>query len=110
MYDIEVPRQKIREAENRALEDQHRREAAEALTTASQPQSLQQYLETCHSLQLAIEVVTDQSLTTQGETTNPTGQIFPRQIIPWNDFATRQEEIWNDLSISKLFSRPAFPL
>ena len=104
------------DAEDRALKEQHRREeeqrrreVAEALNTASQPQNLQQYLETCHSLHLAIDVVTDRSLTTQGETTNPTGRIFPRRIVPWDDFAMRQEEIWNDLSISQLLSKPAFP-
>ncbi|KID62983.1 serine/threonine protein kinase, partial [Metarhizium brunneum ARSEF 3297] len=123
MDDIEALRRKLREAENRALEeqrrreeaenralqDQHRRQVAEALTAASQPQNLQQYLETCHSLHLAIEVVTNRSLTTQGETTHPTGRIFPRRIIPWDDFAMRQEEIWNDLSISELFCEPAYP-
>ncbi|KAM4061551.1 kinase [Hirsutella rhossiliensis] len=96
-------------AESRALEDQRRREAAEELAAASRPQTLQQYLETCHSLHLAIQVITDRSLTTQGETTNPAGRIFPRQIIPWDDFATRQEEIWNDLSTGDLFCIPAFP-
>ncbi|KAK8924884.1 hypothetical protein H634G_06071 [Metarhizium anisopliae BRIP 53293] len=130
MDDIEALRRKLREAENRVLEEQHRREedqrqweedqrqweeeqhrrqVAEALIAASQPQNLQQYLETCHSLHLAIKVVTDRSLTTQGETTNPTGLIFPQRIIPWDDFAMRQEEIWNSLSISKLFCKPAYP-
>ncbi|OAQ58949.1 serine threonine protein kinase [Pochonia chlamydosporia 170] len=109
MDDIEELRRRLREAESRAKEAEDRRDKAEALVTASQPQNLQQYLETCHSLHLAIEVVTDRSLTTQGETTNPTGRIFPRRIIPWDSFAMRQQEIWNDLSISDLFSKPAFP-
>ncbi|KAF1817488.1 hypothetical protein P152DRAFT_454075 [Eremomyces bilateralis CBS 781.70] len=102
MDDIDDLRQKV-------LEDQRRYEAAKKLVAASQPQTLQQYLETCHSLHLAIQAVTDRSLTTQSETTYPTGHIFPRQIIPWDDFATRQEEIWNALSIGDLFSMPAFP-
>ncbi|KAH7012653.1 uncharacterized protein B0I36DRAFT_369779 [Microdochium trichocladiopsis] len=98
------------EEQRRREEEQRRREVAEELATASQPQDLQQYLEACHSLNLAIQVVTDQSLTTQGDTTNPTGRIFPRRIIPWDDFATRQGEIWDDLSISDLFSSlPTFP-
>lgn len=98
-----------KEAENRALEAQRRRDAAEELAVASQPQTLQQYLEACHSLYLAIQVVTDRSLTTQGEATNPAGRIFPRRIIPWDDFATRQEEIWHDLSIGDSYPMPAFP-
>ncbi|KAF4512601.1 hypothetical protein G6O67_001718 [Ophiocordyceps sinensis] len=38
-------------------------------------------------------------LTTQSETTNPAGRIFPRRIVPWDDFATRLEDIWDDLTI-----------
>ncbi|PNY19708.1 Uncharacterized protein TCAP_07480 [Tolypocladium capitatum] len=109
MDDIEELRRRLREAESRAEEEQRRREAAEELAEASRPQTLQQYLEACHSLNLAIQVVNDRSLTTQGDTTNPTGRIFPRRIIPWDNFATRQEEIWDDLSIGDLFSLPAFP-
>ncbi|KJZ69734.1 hypothetical protein HIM_10874 [Hirsutella minnesotensis 3608] len=97
------------EAESRALVDQRRREAAEQLAVASRPQTLQQYLETCHSLHLAMQVITDRSSTTQGETTNPAGRIFPRRIIPWDDFVVRQEEIWDDLSMGELFSKPIFP-
>ncbi|KAF4126975.1 hypothetical protein GMORB2_0712 [Geosmithia morbida] len=55
-------------------------------------------------------VITDRSLTTQGETTDPVGRIFPRRIVPWGDFATRQEEIWDALSTSdSFFSNTAFP-
>ncbi|RYP14253.1 hypothetical protein DL765_006504 [Monosporascus sp. GIB2] len=86
------------DAESRALteqrrreDEQRRREQAEELAKASQPQTLQQYLEACHSLSLAIRVVTDRSLTTQGDTTNPTGRVYPRRIIPWDGFAAKQE-------------------
>ncbi|KAJ2894395.1 hypothetical protein MKZ38_007561 [Zalerion maritima] len=117
MDDVEELRRLLREekrrreeAENRALEEQHRREEAEQLAKESQPQTLQQYLEACHSLNLAIQVVTDPSLTTQGDTTNPTGRIFPRQIIPWDNFAEKQEEVWNELATGQLFSsQAAFP-
>ncbi|WQF90494.1 hypothetical protein CDEST_15508 [Colletotrichum destructivum] len=69
-------------------EEQHRREEAEELL---RPQTFSAYLETCHSLSLAIQVATDRSLTTPGDTTNttnPTNQIFPRRIILWDNFAT----------------------
>jgi hypothetical protein len=46
-----------------------------------------------HKLRLAIDVVTDRSLTTQGDTANPTGRIYPRRIIPWDAFATEQEKV-----------------
>ncbi|KAF9775859.1 hypothetical protein IL306_006019 [Fusarium sp. DS 682] len=40
----------------------------------------------------------------------PFGNIFPRRIVPWDDFATRQEEIWDALSTSdSFFSNTAFP-
>ncbi|KAF2453121.1 hypothetical protein BDY21DRAFT_357348 [Lineolata rhizophorae] len=98
------------EDRSRALEDRRRREEAEELSKASQPRTLQHYLDACHSLNLAIQVVTDPSLTTQGDTTNPTGRIFPRRIIPWDDFPTKQEKIWDQLSIGDLFSsQAAFP-
>ncbi|KAH7234649.1 uncharacterized protein BKA55DRAFT_543834 [Fusarium redolens] len=87
-----------------------RREEAEERASASQPLTLHRHLETCHSLSAAIEVVTDRSLTTQGDTTNPTGRIYPRRIIPWTTFPTRQEEIWDQLSFSPWnCSRAAFP-
>jgi len=90
----------VKEAESRALK-------AEELLT---PQTLQQYLGGCHSLSDAIQVVTNPSQTTTGGTTNPTGRIYPRRIIPWDDFATRQEKVWKDISIGSQFSsQPAFP-
>ncbi|KAK2022210.1 hypothetical protein LX32DRAFT_677351 [Colletotrichum zoysiae] len=103
--------QRLREEEQRLrAEEQHRRKEAEELAKAAQPQTLRKYLESCHSLSLAIRVVTDRSLTTQGETTNPTGRIFPRRIIPWDDFATRQGDIWDQLSnFCSFSSRAVFP-
>jgi hypothetical protein len=97
-------------AEVRALEEERRREEAEERADVSRPSTLQQYLETCHSLSLAVEIITDRSLTTQGDTTNPTGRIYPRRIIPWTTFATEQEHIWDELSSSHSFSsQAAFP-
>jgi hypothetical protein len=43
---------------------------------------LEPYLEACHALNLAIKVVTDRSLTTQGDTTNPAGRVYLRRILP----------------------------
>ncbi|RYO84972.1 hypothetical protein DL764_009246 [Monosporascus ibericus] len=87
-----------------------RREEAEKAAKSSQPQALQQYLEACHSLSRTIQVVTDRSLTTQGDTTNPTGRIFPRRITPWHDFPAEQEAVWDLLSAGQSFpSGPIFP-
>ncbi|KAM6513630.1 hypothetical protein FALCPG4_016013 [Fusarium falciforme] len=113
----EEEQQRREAAEGRALEEQHqreeeqrRREEAEERADASRPLTLQQYLETCHSLSLDIEIITDRSLTTQGDTTNPTGRIYPRRIIPWATFAREQEHVWDELSFSPSFSsQAAFP-
>ncbi|KAF4120925.1 hypothetical protein GMORB2_2411 [Geosmithia morbida] len=107
--ELQKLRQQLREeqrrrevAEARALEEQQQREGAEKL--------LERYLEACHELNRAIQVVTDCTLTTQGVTTNPTGRIYPRRIIPWDDFATEQEDIWDKLSTGQLLtSQSAFP-
>ena len=91
---LEEEQRRREEEQRRREEEQRRREEAEELAKSSLPLTLQQYLEACHSLDVSVDVVTDRSLTTQGDTTNPTGRIFPRRIIPWVDFPQRQQEIW----------------
>lgn len=99
--------QRLREEAQRLREEEQRlREEAEEV---AKTQTLDRYLELCHSLSLAIDVITDRSLTTQGDTTNPVGRIYPRRIIPWDDFPAGQEEIWNLLSEPSFTSQPAFP-
>ncbi|KAL1850489.1 hypothetical protein Daus18300_012903 [Diaporthe australafricana] len=97
------------EEQHRREEEQRRREKAEEVAKTSQPQTLSCYLEACHSLSLAMKVITDRSLTTQGDTTNPIGRIYPRQIVPWDDFPAGQEEIWNLLSEPSFTSQHTFP-
>ncbi|KAK0639601.1 hypothetical protein B0T16DRAFT_246376 [Cercophora newfieldiana] len=101
--------QRRREEEQcRREEQQHRREEAEEVVKTSQLQTLTSYLEACHALNLGIEVVTDRSLTTQGDTTNPAGRIYPRRIIPWDDFPARQQNIWDQLSETSFTSKLTF--
>ena len=98
------------EAESRALEEQRRREEAEEREKLSKLQTFQQFLLSCHSLNLAVRVETDLRLTTKGATTNPVGRFFPRQIIPWDGFAMKQVETWNELLVGEHFSsKPVFP-
>ncbi|UPK91528.1 hypothetical protein LCI18_002463 [Fusarium solani-melongenae] len=98
------------EEQRRREEEQHRREEAEERADASRPLILQQYLEACHSISLDVKIVTDCSLTTQGDTTDPVGRIYPRRIIPWTTFAREQGHIWDKLSFSpSFFSQAAFP-
>lgn len=52
-------KQRRKKAESRVLSKRRRCKEAEALTKRAQPQMLQQYLQTCHSLGRFIQVVTD---------------------------------------------------
>ncbi|KAM0185932.1 hypothetical protein ACHAPI_011970 [Fusarium lateritium] len=103
--------QRLREEEQRLREEeQRRREEAEQRASASLPSTLHQYLEICHYLDVSLKVVTDRSLTTQGETTNPTGRLYPRRIIPWDSFASEQEKLWKQISFCPSFlSQAVFP-
>lgn len=97
--------QDLREEEQRLREEEKRlREIAEADAAQSQPKNLVDYLKSCHGFSIALEVVTDKTLTTQGDTTKPAGRLFPRRIVPWNDFPLQQETIWEKLSISPPFT------
>lgn len=74
---LEKAERRTKEAEKRALEEQHRREGAEKAARASQPLAIEPYFDAYHSLNLAIQIFTDRSLTTQGDTTNPAGRVYP---------------------------------
>ncbi|CEJ83111.1 hypothetical protein VHEMI03138 [[Torrubiella] hemipterigena] len=98
------------EALRRREEEEHRLAVAEELARESRPQTLEQYLGATHELDLSIQVVTDPSSTTKGDATNPAGRIYPRRIVPWHDFAAKQEEVWERLSTSpQFYSEAAFP-
>lgn len=95
---LEEVEARLAEERQRREEEQRRRELAEADARHSQPTNITQYLEACHTLSLALEVVTDATSTTQGDTTKPAGRPYPQRILPWDDFPTRQEKVWEMLS------------
>ncbi|RSL57378.1 hypothetical protein CEP54_008319 [Fusarium duplospermum] len=106
----EEERRQLEEAESRARQNEQLAKQNEQLAIASRLQTVQQYLEACHALDISARVITDASSTTQGNTTEPVGRIFPRRIVPWDDFAAQQEDIWDALSSSNsFFSNTAFP-
>ncbi|KAI0436096.1 hypothetical protein F4803DRAFT_543417 [Xylaria telfairii] len=101
---------KRKEAEKKQEEERRRRQSAEIRAQGSRLQSLEQYLDGCHSLlSLAIHVETAPSSTTQGDATNPTGRVFPRRIIPWAHFPAQQEHIWALLADQPFCHRAIFP-
>ncbi|PHH50538.1 hypothetical protein CFIMG_007398RA00001 [Ceratocystis fimbriata CBS 114723] len=94
-------------AENIALDERRRREIAEK---SSRRLTIQEYLESYHSIDASVPIITDPTQTTKGETTNPVGRLYPRRIIQWHNFSEKQEEIWDILSSSLSFSsQPLFP-
>ncbi|RSL85359.1 hypothetical protein CEP52_016164 [Fusarium oligoseptatum] len=121
MESIEDLRRRLEEAESRARQNEQLAESRakqneqlarqnEQLAIASRLQTVQQYLEACHALDISARVITAASSTTQGNTTDPVGRIFPRRIVPWDDFAAQQEDIWDALSTSNsFFSNTTFP-
>ncbi|EEU47048.1 uncharacterized protein NECHADRAFT_35371 [Fusarium vanettenii 77-13-4] len=102
-----------REEDQRIYEEERqRRQEVEECIAASRLSTPQQYLEACHSLGLALKIITDRPLTElePEDTTNPAGRICPRRIIPWTTFAREQEKVWDKLSFSPSFSSQAtFP-
>ncbi|OAQ60414.1 serine threonine protein kinase [Purpureocillium lilacinum] len=99
----EEERQRREEADRQREEADRQREEAVAVAAAARPQTIPDYLEACHQLSLAIDIVTDKTLTTQGEPTKPAGRKFPQQIIPWDNFAASQEETWSRLAADNAF-------
>ncbi|XTI86543.1 hypothetical protein V2W45_1519418 [Cenococcum geophilum] len=60
--------------------EQRLRRAAEADAERSQPKTFINYLEACHKLSQAIEIITNKASTTQGNTTDPTNRQHPLRI------------------------------
>lgn len=73
----------LREERRRREEEQRRREQIKATAQGS---NLLQFLEQCHNLRAFIKVVTNKSLTTQGDVTNPADRLYPKHILLWLDF------------------------
>ncbi|KND87151.1 hypothetical protein TOPH_08191 [Tolypocladium ophioglossoides CBS 100239] len=95
------------EAHRRQEEAQRRQEAAEERLNGS---VLTQYLDRSHSISILLQVITDPSSTTGGVTTKPEGRLFPNRIVPWDDFISKQEEVWQSLSTVPSFtSKAVFP-
>jgi len=93
----------LRQEEEQRLrkEEQRRREIAEQRT---RPTTLPDFLQRCHDLYSSINVVLDKSLTTRGDITTPNNRLYPKNILPWTDFAERQAATWQCIGESPTFS------
>lgn len=87
-----------------AMEEETR--AMKGRMNTAQPQPTGHCLEACDAPSLAMEVATDDDpSTTEDNKDAPEGQIYPRRIVPWDDFPARQEELQNHLSKSAFASQ-----
>lgn len=108
--EIEEERRLFRKAKEIIESTEQRLQEREKAAQYSRQQTLQQYIEACHSLHLRVQVVIPPPYASQEDETNAPGLIFPRRMIPWDNFATKQEETWNSLSAGDLFHTGAnFP-
>lgn len=78
-----------------------RRKEAELI---SRPTTIPEFLQEYHEIYTANTVETNQVLVTGGATCKPEHRKYPKRIIPWNDFTTQQEEVWDRISKSPIYS------
>jgi hypothetical protein len=103
-------RRKLAQSEEQAEEEQHLREAAEGDAQQCQKLNLFKYLKACHRFYRALEFETDKSLTTQGNTTDPVGRLYPQRITSWASFPAQQQKVWEKLENNADFqSQPRYP-
>jgi hypothetical protein len=107
---IAALRAELAQSEERAKEEQRLREAAEADAQQCQKINLFEYLKACHRFYRDLKFETDKSLTTQGNTTDPVGRLYPQCIKLWVKFPAQQQEVWEKLENNADFqSQPHYP-
>lgn len=78
-----------------------RRKEAELI---SQPTTIPELLAEHHEIYTSNSVETNQVLVTGGATCKPEHRKYPKRILPWNDFTTQQEGVWDQISRSPIYS------
>ena len=97
---IEEIKKLIKEEQERVADATRRRKNALQIL---EPNSLYGLLDACQSLSQAIQVETNPILLARGNSRKPVKRLFPKRILPWEDFPRLQERIWE-----KLDSKPTF--
>ncbi|OJD28258.1 hypothetical protein ACJ73_00337 [Blastomyces percursus] len=87
----------VRSERRRREEEQRRREEAEALAASSESSTLPLFLQACHKLLVAIEIVRDPTRTTRGAVTRPTNRRVPSRITSWDTFTEEQMKVSHKL-------------
>lgn len=61
-----------------------------------------------HTLSMNAKVETNPEVLAAGVTTKPAGRKYPKRIVPWDNFANRQKEIWKIICESSIYSERLF--
>jgi hypothetical protein len=96
--------QRRREEEQRRREEEQRRRQEAERRAEKEQSTLLDLLDGCHSLSLAIRVITKVTLTTKGDLVNPVNRIYPRRILFWEEFPGLQEGIWDELNAEPILN------
>ena len=92
-------------AERAAEKERLRREKADLeLRRTTIPEFLGFY----NRVSQTVKVETNPSVLTSGETSKPAGRKYPKRIVPWDNFAKRQKEIWDIICASPIYSEQLF--
>lgn len=81
-----------------------RKKAERAVQLTTMPELLGLY----HALFLTVKVERNSSVLTTGEVCQPAERRYPKRIVPWHNFANRQQEIWNTICASSTYSQQLF--
>uniref|UniRef100_A0A093URP4 Putative cell division control protein 7 like 2 n=1 Tax=Talaromyces marneffei PM1 TaxID=1077442 RepID=A0A093URP4_TALMA len=100
--EIDELRQRLRDAENRIIEEQQRREEAERNLNLEILQTrnttLPEFLDACHEhLFLGLTIQKDKKSSTKGDPANADRKLRPSRIQEWTSFPDEQMAIWRDL-------------
>lgn len=98
---LEQSERSRKELDNALEQETLRRKEAELI---SQPTTVPEFLAEYHEIYTANPVETNQVLVTGGATCKPEHRKYPKRIIPWKDFTTQQEEVWDRISKSPIYS------
>lgn len=85
-----------------------RRLSREEIEHQSRLTTIPEILDLYNQLFMTINVKEKPMVLTSGDISVPTRGKYPERIIPWDDFAKRQQEIWNIICASSTYSEPLF--
>ena len=90
------------------LDREKERRGQEKADHAVQLTTMPELLGLYHALFLTLNVERNSSVLMAGEVCQPAGRRYPKRIVPWHNFANRQQEIWNTICASSTYSQQLF--